>query len=240
MPALPAATELGVIRLVHYDRVASTMDEAHELAVQGAPAGTCVLADEQTAGRGRSGHEWRSESRRGVWLTLLERPRDSSALDVMSLRLGLAIANGLESLPGATDRYQLKWPNDVFNESGKVAGVLVEARWREQLLEWVAIGVGINLYVPEAVANASSLPGHFTRNDVLRSIVPRLRAASAITGKLTSDELREWYRRDYALDRMLVEPIAGVAAGVSANGALRVALADGSIDEVRSGSLRFA
>ena len=65
-------------------------------AAEGAPAGTLVVADAQTAGRGRSGRTWTSERGAGVWLTLIERPRDVDALDVLSLRVGLALAPALD------------------------------------------------------------------------------------------------------------------------------------------------
>ena len=73
--ALPSSAELQVHEVVHLANVTSTMDEAHALAQHGAPAGTLIVADEQTAGRGRGGHVWESQAGTGIWCTLIERPR---------------------------------------------------------------------------------------------------------------------------------------------------------------------
>jgi BirA family biotin operon repressor/biotin-[acetyl-CoA-carboxylase] ligase len=72
------------------------MDVAHRLAASGAPAGTLVIANEQTAGRGRGGKSWQSSPETGLWLTLIERPADTSGLDVLSIRVGLAAAESLD------------------------------------------------------------------------------------------------------------------------------------------------
>lgn len=224
------------------------MDEAHALAEQGAPAGTCVLADRQRLGRGRGGNRWQSQDHRGVWLTLIERPSDAAALDVLSLRLGLAIAQSLETVEANATRdpdgsssnaFTLKWPNDVFKGDGKIAGVLVEARWREQSLEWVAIGVGINLAVPAGITGASAVRAQVSRDDVLRAVVPALRIAAAARGVLTSSELSEWHRRDRTVGCALLAPVVGVSLGITPHGALRVATGQGTEMEVRSGSLRL-
>jgi BirA family biotin operon repressor/biotin-[acetyl-CoA-carboxylase] ligase len=237
---LPDALELGLTTLVHLQSVTSTMDEVHRLAEQGALAGTCVIADEQTAGRGRAGRSWTSEARRGVWLTLLERPADAAAVDVLSLRLGLVIARVLERLEQGGTSIQLKWPNDVFNENGKVAGVLVEARWRQQAIEWVAIGVGINLQQPAQVVDAAALPARVSRAELLRALVPALRSAASARGLLTDDELREWNARDLARGRRATSPAHGIVDGITSAGALRIVDAvSGTVRELRSGSLRF-
>jgi len=68
------------------------MDDAHSLATLDAAAGTVVLTDRQTSGRGRNGRRWASEAGQGIWMTVIERPNDPSAVDVLSLRLGLRVA----------------------------------------------------------------------------------------------------------------------------------------------------
>src|SRR3954469_14645283 len=83
-----------------FDVIGSTLDVAHERAASGAAAGTLILADAQTAGRGRQGRSWTSEPGAGIWLTLIERPLDRSSLDVLSLRVGIGIAESLEPLIG--------------------------------------------------------------------------------------------------------------------------------------------
>ena len=146
---------LGLSRLAVFAEVPSTLDVAHALAADGAAAGTLVVADQQTAGRGRCGRSWSSQPGLGVWLTLVERPADATALEVLSLRLGLRAARALEPLAGRP--VQVKWPNDVYVDGGKLAGILVEARWRDQQVDWVAIGMGVNVQAPADQPGARTL-----------------------------------------------------------------------------------
>jgi len=220
------AALLGLPRVLIFDEVASTLDVTHALGERGEQAGTLVLADAQTAGRGRMGRSWRSDPGAGIWLTLLERPATAESLGVLALRLALAVAPALERFAGAAT--QLKWPNDVYVGGRKLAGVLVEARWRGPRLDWVAIGVGINVR-PPAGFDAAGLAPTAQRVEVLAAVVPALRVAAHATGPLTDDELARYEQRDLALGRDVSEPASGVVAGVRADGALLVDTAAGRI-----------
>jgi BirA family transcriptional regulator, biotin operon repressor / biotin---[acetyl-CoA-carboxylase] ligase len=228
------ASLLAVPRLELLDRVSSTQDVAHELASAGAPAGTLVLANEQTSGRGRHGRAWTSRPGAGVWLTLIERPTDPASADVLSLRVGLALARALE--PFATDRVHLKWPNDVYASGRKLAGVLAEARWRDGAIEWVAVGVGINVVAPSGEPRAIGLAEGTSRLDVLRAALPLLRGAATALGHLTESELAEFAARDFAAGQGCVQPLAGRVAGIDATGALLINTGS-RIAAVRAGSL---
>ena len=220
-------------RVVLFDEVGSTLDVAHELGEQGTAAGTLVLANAQTAGRGRLGRSWRSEPGSGIWLTVVERPASHDALGVLALRLALALAPALD--PFASERVQLKWPNDLFIGDRKLAGILVEARWRGARLDWVAIGVGINVRPPAELEVGGLSPGS-DRMTVLAAVVPALRAAAATGGPLTEDELQQFRVRDRAIGKRCTAPIPGEVAGVRRDGALLVAGANG-VEAVLAGSL---
>jgi BirA family biotin operon repressor/biotin-[acetyl-CoA-carboxylase] ligase len=235
--AAALAERLAVPACELYDRVASTMDLAHAAAERGAPAGTLIIADSQEAGRGRGGKRWASLPGRGVWMTLLERPASSRGLDVLSLRLGLYAAEVLDGL--ADGRVRLKWPNDLYVGDRKLAGILVEARWRDQRAEWVAIGIGMNVMRPDVVESATGLAPGTTRLAVLERILPVLRAAAAAAGPLTTDELARYAARDLAAGRRVVQPAAGVVAGLSAAGELLVDTGAGRV-ACCTGSLVFA
>ncbi len=237
MDADAMASALSVPRVVLLPSVSSTMDEAHRLGAEGAPGGTLIIADEQTAGRGRGGKRWTSGEQQGLWMTLLERPGTASGLDVLSLRLGLHAAPVLELFSAAP--VQIKWPNDLYSESRKLAGVLVEARWREQKADWVAIGVGVNIVSPSELSTAIGLlPG--TRRSVLAlALAPALRAAAAARGPLTVTELAEFDRRDFARDRETLSPAVGIASGITSDGAL-IITGEHGISHFRAGSLEFA
>jgi BirA family biotin operon repressor/biotin-[acetyl-CoA-carboxylase] ligase len=212
----------------------STLDVAHRLAADAAPAGTLVIANEQTAGRGRGGKSWQSSPGAGLWLTLIERPADTSGLGVLSLRIGLAAAEALDRF--APEPIRLKWPNDLYIDRSKLAGILVEARWREQSIEWIAIGLGVNVRPPEKITGAAWLDPGTSRIDVLAELVPGLRTAALATGPLNEDELEEFNARDLARGRVCTEPAMGHVAGINADGELLVTLAD-SVVAFRSGSL---
>jgi BirA family biotin operon repressor/biotin-[acetyl-CoA-carboxylase] ligase len=226
--------------VVRLEEVGSTLDVAHQLAAAGADPGTLIVADAQTAGRGRMGRSWRSERGAGIWLTLIERPRDPSGLEVLSLRVGLALAPVLDAF--ALEPVRLKWPNDLYLGVRKLGGVLIEARWREQSLEWLAIGIGINLRPPVAEPNAIGLREGASRDEVVEQIVPATRAAAMHGGPLDEQELAAFAARDLATGRRCTEPVAGIVRGISPSGALRVEVAlsggNGSkVTEVRAGSL---
>jgi BirA family transcriptional regulator, biotin operon repressor / biotin---[acetyl-CoA-carboxylase] ligase len=225
---------LGLPDVRILESTTSTLDVAHELAAGGCRSGTLVLADHQSAGRGRSGAKWISPSARGIWLTIVERPSDASALDVLSLRVGLRAARAIDRF--APEPVRVKWPNDLYVESRKLAGILIEARWREGRLEWIAIGVGVNISAPEDLATAASLDPGTPRLEVLAELVPAIRAAAECMGPLTTVELLEWDARDMARGRNCLEPARGVVEGISSSGELLVALAD-SVARFRSGSL---
>jgi BirA family transcriptional regulator, biotin operon repressor / biotin---[acetyl-CoA-carboxylase] ligase len=231
------AAVLGVPRVALFERVGSTMDEALLLAESGVAAGAIVIADEQVAGRGRGGRRWRSQSALGLWMTLIERPDSVSGLDVLSLRIGLGVAPVLERLGGRAVR--LKWPNDLYVGPHKLSGVLIEARWREQRPDWVAIGIGVNIVAPSDLPGATGLGSSVTRRELLDVLVPALRAAAARRGPLSEDELAEFERRDFARDRRCAAPVAGIAKGITRDGELIVETERG-IAHYRGGSLELA
>jgi BirA family biotin operon repressor/biotin-[acetyl-CoA-carboxylase] ligase len=228
-----------IARFVHVPAVASTMDLAHELAAGGAPSGTVVVADVQTAGRGRSGKAWQSRAGEGLWCTVLERVPSVAALDVLSLRVGLAVLECAQ--PMCNHRLGLKWPNDVVvrddMERGvlrKLAGVLIEARWRDAQVEWVAIGIGLNLRdAPDSRSASTSFSRAALRDDVhrvelLEALIPAVRSAAQCDG---------WNEVDAMVGRQCVSPGEGVVIGVESDGALSVRAHDGVITRHRSGSL---
>lgn len=227
---------LGLPRVASFDEVGSTLDVAHEMAEAGAPAGTLVIADTQSAGRGRLGRTWRSEPGAGAWLTLVERPDDASGLDVLSLRIGLALAPALDDF--ATSPVRLKWPNDLYLGSRKLGGILVEARWRDGAPEWLAIGVGINLRTPADEPIAVGLGDQVERDALLECVVPAIRAAAARRGPLTDDERAAFAARDLAAGRRCVEPLRGTVLGIDASGGLMVDVGSGTA-VLRAGSLVF-
>jgi BirA family transcriptional regulator, biotin operon repressor / biotin---[acetyl-CoA-carboxylase] ligase len=133
----------------------------------------------------------------------------------------------------------LKWPNDLYVGGRKLAGILIETRWRGAAPDWVAIGFGLNVSAPD-VETGVGLRAGTTRVDALARLVPALRRAAVAAGRLDDGELSRWNARDIARSRTLSSPAVGVAAGISPSGELLVRHASGDVSPHRSGSLTFA
>jgi len=230
------ARRLALPRIELFSEVGSTLDVAHAVAPE-APPGTLILADQQTAGRGRHGRRWDSAPGAGIWLTLIERPTDADALDVLSLRCGLRAAAALDVLAG--DAIALKWPNDLYLHGRKLAGILIESRWRGDAPDWVAIGFGLNVRTPD-LETAAGLAKGASRLDALARLVPALRDASRAVGRLSEAELAAWRDRDFTAGRVVTAPARGVAAGIDAAGELLIESPDGIVSRHRTGSLTLA
>jgi len=236
------ARRWGVPQASYVATVGSTLDTIHELGAQGAPSGTVVVAEVQTAGRGRDGRTWRSPAG-GFWLGVLLRPA-ASDLGVYSIRAGLVVADAIDDLlPGA--RARLKGPNDVVIADRKVAGILCEGRWQGEALQWLALGIGCNVTndIPAELAeSATRLADHrpgSTRLDLGDRLVPALPRLGASGLRLTDTEMLAFQGRDWLWGRAIRAPVAGRARGIRPDGALMVET-DGGLSAVREGHVALA
>ncbi len=218
------------------------MDAVHALAAAGAPPGTGVTAREQTAGRGARGRDWMSPDG-GLWLSVMLRPRPPASAELLSLRVGLAVATALAEVDRRLN-LRLKWPNDLMLGECKAGGILCEARWQGAELAWVATGIGLNVAnaVPAdtrlpAARLADVVPG-LRPDDLLGAVLSAVRAVGG-GERLDDCEVAEFSRRDWLRGRALAGPIAGRAAGVAADGTLRVA-GPGGERQVRTGPVHLA
>lgn len=130
--------------VVLYGTIDSTNEAGRDLAEDGAPSGTVVLCREQTAGRGRAGHDWHSPKDAGVYLSMILRPVELSRPAMVSILGGLGVAERLDGRfrglgPG------LKWPNDLVAAGLKLGGILAEASWSASRPRYLVVGVGINV-----------------------------------------------------------------------------------------------
>jgi BirA family biotin operon repressor/biotin-[acetyl-CoA-carboxylase] ligase len=154
----------------HRRRCDSTNDLARDLAAGGAPRGTVVTADEQAAGRGRQGRSWTAPAGKALLYSAILRPLAQHHA-LLPLAVPLAVAEAAEAV--APVSCAIKWPNDVWIEGRKCAGVLIEARPRDG---WAVIGVGLNVSIePEDFpddlqATATSLGRAATVEDALRAL----------------------------------------------------------------------
>ena len=231
------------MRVHYFERVSSTMDVLHELAAEGAAAGTAVVAGEQLEGRGSRGRWWHSPPG-GLWLSVLFRPPTAAGVEVASIRVGLAVAEALEAF--TPHPVELKWPNDLMLSGRKLGGVLCEARWQGESLGWIAAGVGLNVcnQVPDDLSSvATSLAAQHpevTPDALAPAVVAALRQVDLGTGHLSAAELAQFSRRDWLRGRAVSDPVAGTVTGLREDGALLVRSTGGPDVPLRTGPVQLA
>ena len=251
-PDLAQAWGLPAVHL--YARLGSTNDVARALAEVDAPHGTLVIADEQLAGRGRSGRGWESPPGLGVWMSMVARPPAGAAPGLLPILVGLATAMGLEHLV-ERGTIQLKWPNDLLLADRKLAGILCEGSWDSGGLGAVVVGIGINVLhraedFPESVRDtATSLRlgagWHGSRAEVAGAVAPAVaRALAQAPALLSGTQLAAVRSRDAlegkpvrVLDR---QELAGTALGISPAGGLLIRTNEGRLQTITSGTVRLA
>ena len=218
----------------------STNRRARELAASGAPGGTVVTAEEQSAGRGRQGRSWTAPAGAALLYSALLRPLEARH-GLLPLAVPIAVCEAAEAL--APIRCRIKWPNDVWIEERKCAGVLIEARPGE---DWAVIGVGLNVAIepgdfpPELRETAVSI-GHGVAVDAaLEALNERL----AAWVQAEPEQVRSAFGERDALRGRPIEWTegTGVAEGIDTNGNLLVRAESGErlslgAGEVHLGSL---
>jgi BirA family biotin operon repressor/biotin-[acetyl-CoA-carboxylase] ligase len=151
-------------RVLWYAEVGSTNDVAATLADRGEPEGTVIIADTQSAGRGRHGRSWASPPGAGLYMSIVIRPAPH-AVSLLTIGAGVALADGIQAATGLHP--DLKWPNDVYIGGRKLAGILAEAGTSKDGGPHVVLGCGINLmpaaYPPDVAARATSIESELGR-----------------------------------------------------------------------------
>jgi BirA family biotin operon repressor/biotin-[acetyl-CoA-carboxylase] ligase len=234
----------------HYRRTDSTNERAKELAISGAPGGLAVTASEQTAGRGRRGHAWFGPPGSSLLYSALLRPFAAEEAPLLPLAIPLAVCEAAEAV--APVRCQVKWPNDVWVDERKVAGILVEARPDE---DWAVIGVGLNVAIPrddfppELRQTAGSLLPTEAEGGLPPGGAPGVRhALDALNEALgrwveaSGDEILSSYRARDALcgKRISWEEGEGVAAEIDEHGHLVVEKNSGERVALGAGEVHLA
>ena len=232
----------------YYPTVGSTMTEAARLAQEGAPHGTVVIAEEQTAGLGRLGRQWISEPEVGIYSsTLLRLPLPSHQLPVISLMLALATAAAIQqSTPLICD---LRWPNDVLINEKKAAGILPHLVDR-----CIVAGIGINVnntvFEPHLRTPATSLKIAAGGKDISREavLVSLLQSIDTFVNTLLTGGppaiLQAFTRAStYVTDRKVTvedSGATGVTAGLDDNGFLLIRSERGQLERIAAGGVRPA
>ncbi len=237
-------------QIYHFDRVTSTNERLKELADQGKPEGTVVIAEQQTAGKGRLGRSWFSPPGAGIWCSVLLRPDilppDASKLTLLG---AVAVAEGIELQCNV--RLGIKWPNDLLFSGKKVCGLLTEMRAELDSVEYVVLGFGINIKpvaFPEEVKDRA-----ISLEEVTGAEVKRVQLVATILQALEDNYLlflkqgfrpvrSKWEDYNITLGKRVTvashrRPVSGIAVGLSVSGGLIVRTDAGVEQELLAGEV---
>ena len=221
---------------VHHRVTDSTNERAKRLAADGAPHGTLVTADEQTAGRGRQGRQWLAPPGRALLMSLVLNVDDHTPL--VPLATAVAICHAFPQADG------IKWPNDVWVGGRKLAGILIEGRPQDG---WAVLGIGLNVatepdeFPDELRETATSLKASgsdvVTPGQALDVFLPVLDAWLEAPADTV---LNEWRERDALRGRRISWAGGeGVAAGVGDDGSLLVETDDAGVQSLHAGEVHL-
>lgn len=220
-------------KIFTFDSIDSTNNCAKAVAGCGAAEGTVVIAEQQTAGRGRMGRPWQSNPNENLIFSIVLRPRLSAdALNLLPLYVAVAISAAIEHVTGL--KVECKWPNDILYNGKKVAGILIEGSIKQDTMDYVVIGVGINVnqvrFEGELSTRASSLKLESNKE------VDRVRLFKEILAGLEKDYklfqtsgfqsvVPQWMARSTMLNKTISISqqgtiISGVVKGLSPEGGL--------------------
>ncbi len=233
-----------------FDSIGSTNTYAKELAAQGAPHGTVIVADHQTGGRGRMGRSFHSPEGQGIYLSVLLRPAcKPEALMHLTCAAAVAMCSAVEAACGITPG--IKWTNDLVVGRRKLGGILTELSvdTKTGLVSYAVVGVGINCsqsagdFPPEIARIATSLRQE-TGRDVDRNALAAAMVRALLTMALFSKEaMLDSYRKNCIT---LGQPVSivrgdelryGTALDIDSDGGLVVRLSDGAVHTVSSGEV---
>jgi len=241
-------------RIYHFFKTDSTNRVALELGHAGEPEGAVVLAEEQTAGRGRAGRTWLSERAAGIYLTLLLRPKLAPVqAPLLTMMAGLSAHAAVQAMTGL--KVDLKWPNDVLIRGKKAGGILTEMHAEPEQIRFVAVGIGLNV-------NQEKFPGELANLATSLRVETgkpqsRLELLVRLLREFESDYnqfLREGAGRvvarfealsSYASGKRVrvtngVESYTGITAGLGPEGLLQVRRDDGQLSTVIAGDVAEA
>lgn len=212
------------------DTVTSTNDVLKEKAAAGAPAGTVVVAKRQTAGRGRMGRSFLSPEG-GIYMSILLRPA-GAAVDALRFTAHAAVAVALAVEKHTGRAAQIKWVNDIYQNGKKVCGILAEGKANAHGLDYVVLGIGVNLQAPKGgfpedlrdIAGALFTDETFEKDAILRDILENLSA---------KDAYAEYTKRDMLFGKTVTVLRGGevvctaVANGITEDFGLRIVTESG-------------
>jgi len=241
-------------RIYHFFKTDSTNRVALELGHAGEPEGAVVLAEEQTAGRGRAGRTWQSERAAGIYVTLLLRPKLAPVqAPLLTMMAGLSAQAAILAVTGL--EADVKWPNDLLIRGKKVGGILTEMHAEPGAVRFVIVGIGLNVnqekFVGELGAIATSLRIETGKPSSRMELLVRLlrefesdynrflrEGAKGVTARF--EKVSSYANGKRVRVTNGAESFAGTTAGLGAEGLLQVKRDDGQVVTVIAGDVEEA
>lgn len=228
----------------------STNDDARVALLNNAPDGLTIVADHQRQGRGSRGRQWQSPAGTDLYLSIVDRPDvAATVLPVLTLAVGLAVADTIDQFLGAPERVAIKWPNDVWVDGKKVSGILIEAVATSAAVDGVVIGIGLNvnrtswpLELRElATSLHQALEHSVERNGVLAALLGHVEKRIDAFVSAGPHAIVEQVRSRLALrgQRVVCDGTEGTLVGIAPSGALLIDTPQG-VNEVIAGTLTRA
>lgn len=242
-------------RNLHYhDSVDSTQKIAYKLAYENADEGTVVIAEEQTAGRGRMDRQWHSPKYTGIWMSIILRPKiPIPKAPQLTLITAVGVVQAIEEVTGLSP--EIKWPNDILINGKKITGILTELQAESDRINSVIIGIGINVNTekkdfPESIESiASSLAietGRMVdREKLIRTILEKLEKLYFLYLKQGFFPIKLMWE-SYAVSigkmitaRTLTGEIRGKATGITEDGVLLIEDTEGKVHNIYSADIQI-
>ena len=249
--------ELG-LHIHFFDKIESTQDCALSMAQNDSPSGTVIIAEKQSAGRGRMGKKWISP-KGGLWMSIILQPRFTSRkISLIQFIGALAVGDSILEMTGIVCTH--KWPNDILIRGKKVCGILVDANFEGDKGGTVVVGIGLNAnFSTQELFNSATLEGcsdvttlrdeikhDIALNDITKLIIEKLELYYLLLEDGKTREIIESWKQGSEIfgQRVTVNDgnnvFNGRALDLDDSGALLITLADGSVKKILFGEVRIS
>lgn len=235
-------------KIYYFDTVSSTMDIAFQFGMKGVPEGTLILAEAQTKGRGRLGRSWVSPKYKGVYLSLILKPKLSpNQAPILTLLSAVSVCEAIKAVTGLDS--QIKWPNDILIRHKKLGGILTELSAETDEVRFVIIGIGLNVnndkkaLISQATSLKEQKKENVSRIELLREILRRVETNYLLLQDKGSRIITEkWREHNITLGKRIKvyyrkEHAEGEALDIDVDGGLLLRKDSGVIEKVISGDV---
>ncbi|CQR46672.1 Bifunctional ligase/repressor BirA [Paraliobacillus sp. PM-2] len=235
-----------------HEKIDSTQTKANQLAQSGCEHGTVVLADRQEAGRGRMNRTWYSDHNDGIWMSIVLRPTVlPSQAAQFTLLMGTVLADVLTEKTGLS--IKIKWPNDLFINDKKIAGILTEMQAEQDQIHYLVIGIGINVNQTtqqfdtairqKATSLREAAAQSFSKRDLIQSILHAFEIQYEQYNETGFSEIKKrWEKRGYKMNQHVTYQSGntrseGIIRGIGQDGALLLQDKDGEVHSLYSAEI---